>query len=280
MSEPEALIEVMGAMDAVLAGHAWALRVRRVDGAEETVALAGATLSIGRAEANDIHLDDSQLSRFHARVALDDGAWVLTDLSSKNGTTVNGKATDRRVLEHGDLVQVGESVLVFERSEAMAAAPAEPIAAPVSGTPDDRMDALLAFGEMLACAEEELGVLDEVVGRLRDIVQSDRCILYLVEEGQSKPLMQYASEDTVTGEGDEAATPLMERAMAADEPEIDSLPGPVPRYIMVVPLHSRYRKMGVFVLERSMSAGSFQEGELRVASIASSHVTTFLRGVI
>ena len=278
MSESEAMIEVMGATPPA-AGSAWQLRVRPPQGDEELRSLTGATVSIGRAEANDICVEDRQLSRFHARIAFENGTWAVTDLSSKNGTSVNGRAVDRAVLQHGDLLQMGEVVVVFERDETHRP-PAAP-EAPAEGVAEQSLDALLVFGEMVACAEAELAVLDEVVGRMRDVVRSDRCVIYLVEEGQSKPLMQYASEDTVTGEGDDEAVDLViDRAMAADEPGMESMDTPTPRHLLIVPFHSRYRKMGVMVLERGDVFGPYHEGDLRLASIAAAHVTSFLRSVI
>jgi len=134
---------------------------------------------------------------------------------------------------------------------------------------------------MVACAESELAVLDEVVTRMRDVIRADRCVVYLVEEGQSKPLMQYASEDTVTGEGDDQKPDrVIDLAMAADEPGIESLDGTPPRHLVLVPLHSRYRKLGVLVLERGNVGGPYGEADLRLASIAAAQVTSFLRGVI
>ncbi|MHC4940348.1 MAG: FHA domain-containing protein [Planctomycetota bacterium] len=278
MSEAEALIEITGDADLSAGPGKFLLRVRRPAGAEETMELGNSTVSIGRAEANDIHADDRQLSRFHARIAFENGAWAITDLSSKNGTTVNGKEIDRSVLQHGDLVQVGETVIVFERDENYV--PPEP-AAGVGSVADEQLDALLGFGEMIACAEDELSMLDEFVGRMRDVVRTDRCIVYLVEEGQSKPLMQYSSEDTATGDAEEQTHDVViERAMAADEPAIEMIDGPLPRHLMLVPLNSRYRKMGVLVLERGTSTGEFSEGDLRLVAIAASHVTSFLRSVI
>jgi predicted component of type VI protein secretion system len=278
MSESDGMIQVVGPTPRDSASS-WQLRVRPPQGDERVRALSGSTLSIGRAEANDICVEDRQLSRFHARIAFENGSWAVTDLSSKNGTSVNGRAVDRAVLQHGDLLQMGDVVVVFERDES-ARPPAAPDDEPV-GLAEQSLDALLAFGEMIACSESELAVLDEVVARMRDVVRSDRCVIYLVEEGQSKPLMQYASEDTVTSEGDDEAPDLViERAMAADEPGMESMDGPTPRHLLLVPFHSRYRKMGVMVLERGEVFGPYHEGDLRLASIAAAHVTSFLRSVI
>ncbi len=47
-------------------------------------------------------LDDSDVSRRHARLEIVDNDLVLTDLSSTNGTYVNDVQVTRRVLVAGD----------------------------------------------------------------------------------------------------------------------------------------------------------------------------------
>lgn len=73
--------------------------------------------TIGRAPDNVAVLaGDDFASSHHARVesALD-GTW-LVDLGSTNGTFVNGERLNgRRRLHEGDVVQIGDTELVFER---------------------------------------------------------------------------------------------------------------------------------------------------------------------
>jgi hypothetical protein len=74
-------------------------------------------VTIGRAEDNAVALpDDEFASGHHARIESQrDGVWIL-DLGSTNGTFVNGARLDgRRRLREGDLVQVGDTELRFER---------------------------------------------------------------------------------------------------------------------------------------------------------------------
>jgi pSer/pThr/pTyr-binding forkhead associated (FHA) protein len=74
-------------------------------------------LTIGRAEDNAVALaGDEFASGHHARIESQrDGVWIL-DLGSTNGTFVNGKRLDgRRQLREGDVVQVGDTELRFER---------------------------------------------------------------------------------------------------------------------------------------------------------------------
>jgi pSer/pThr/pTyr-binding forkhead associated (FHA) protein len=73
--------------------------------------------TIGRSGDNVLVLDgDDYASGHHARVESGlDGTWVI-DLGSTNGTYVNGERIDGRTrLHEGDLLQVGDTELRFER---------------------------------------------------------------------------------------------------------------------------------------------------------------------
>jgi DNA-binding winged helix-turn-helix (wHTH) protein len=72
---------------------------------------------IGRDPSCGIWLDESGVSRRHARLVLDGDRASLEDLESKNGTWVNGDpVTGNRVLAGGDRVQIGPVILEFRTS--------------------------------------------------------------------------------------------------------------------------------------------------------------------
>jgi two-component system cell cycle response regulator len=72
------------------------------------VTLLGSALHrIGRATECEIWLNDDGVSRRHATIAPDGGAYVLEDTGSANGTFVAGQKVDRAVLRDGDLIQFG-----------------------------------------------------------------------------------------------------------------------------------------------------------------------------
>src|ERR1700692_4235956 len=77
-------------------------------------------LTIGREEGNILRLNDERVSRFHAKVQLDDSDYILTDLESTNGTRVNGTVVQIRRLRYGDRVSVGRSLLLFGTNEEIA----------------------------------------------------------------------------------------------------------------------------------------------------------------
>jgi pSer/pThr/pTyr-binding forkhead associated (FHA) protein len=74
-------------------------------------------VTIGREEGNIVRLNDERVSRFHAKVQLDDADIILTDLESTNGTRVNGNVIQIRRLRVGDRITVGRSLLLFGSSE-------------------------------------------------------------------------------------------------------------------------------------------------------------------
>lgn len=68
---------------------------------------------IGRDIANEIRLQDTEVSRRHAEIRQTDDGCELVDLGSSNGTYVNGQRADRCLLSSGDQLQLGRSLLLF-----------------------------------------------------------------------------------------------------------------------------------------------------------------------
>ena len=67
---------------------------------------------IGRGGDASVRVDDGAVSREHCRVWVrPDGAVVLTDLGSTNGSIVNGQPVDEILLAEGDKIQVGLSTI-------------------------------------------------------------------------------------------------------------------------------------------------------------------------
>jgi pSer/pThr/pTyr-binding forkhead associated (FHA) protein len=64
--------------------------------------------SVGRTDENDVTIADVSVSRHHARLKRnDEGGYTLTDLSSSNGTLVNGKRLGSAKVWPGDRLQFG-----------------------------------------------------------------------------------------------------------------------------------------------------------------------------
>ena len=91
---------------------------------------------IGRAPASDILLSKDKLtSRRHAIVRYENGAYVLTDERSANGTFVNGQQLEEltpRILKDGDHIGIGEHELVFQAAKGVNVEDLPTIAVPLN----------------------------------------------------------------------------------------------------------------------------------------------------
>ncbi|RPJ52031.1 MAG: FHA domain-containing protein, partial [Chloroflexi bacterium] len=90
--------------------------------AEELELYPGQLIRVGRASENDIVLPDPKVSRNHAELEWNGTGFILRDLSSVNGTYVNGQrlANSNRLLRDGDEVLFSVQKMTFEivRAEA------------------------------------------------------------------------------------------------------------------------------------------------------------------
>lgn len=86
---------------------------------------ADTPLTIGRSESSGFCIPDKKVSRRHAEIVSDGENVFITDLSSRTGTRVNGRAIAQRTpLCIGDTIQIGETDLVLEKTTEVPAASA------------------------------------------------------------------------------------------------------------------------------------------------------------
>jgi hypothetical protein len=77
--------------------------------------LSGSRMLIGRSKEADVVIDDPNVSRRHAELRHQDGAWIVADLGSTNGVKVNGRRVEHAVLKPGDEIMLGLVRLSFEQ---------------------------------------------------------------------------------------------------------------------------------------------------------------------
>ena len=71
-------------------------------------------ITIGRSRESDVFLEDLAVSRTHTTINHQpNGRYLLRDENSANGTLVNGQRVTDHMLEDGDKIQVGQTLLVF-----------------------------------------------------------------------------------------------------------------------------------------------------------------------
>ncbi len=72
-------------------------------------------LVIGRSSDADLVLSSTDVSRRHAEIVPDDGAWILVDLGSTNGVRLNARPIGVPTqLTDGDVIEIGPHELTFE----------------------------------------------------------------------------------------------------------------------------------------------------------------------
>jgi pSer/pThr/pTyr-binding forkhead associated (FHA) protein len=80
------------------------------------VPLEGAQVTLGRAPDSTIVVDDDYASSRHARIYESEGAWVVEDLGSTNGTWLDRtRLTTPTVLPVGAPLRVGRTTLVIQK---------------------------------------------------------------------------------------------------------------------------------------------------------------------
>lgn len=119
-----------------------------LDGTEKSYRLqTHRPFTVGRDPGNDIILRDPKVSRHHAEIVFERGFFVVKDLSSANGTFINGKRVRVAPLTHGAKMRMGNTYGRFSEelpteSDNITAPPAEPFEQP--------MPVPVATGEFLA----------------------------------------------------------------------------------------------------------------------------------
>ena len=131
---------------------------------QKIVLTPGQAVTIGRTAGNTLVLADNKVSRQHATIEGDGSRFTVTDLGSSFGTLVGGRKLEKGnpvVLNNGDEIQCGQTVLVFLTDDSKAPAKAvsapkarEPVevapSVPEAGTGDLGVQELLYSEEMMA----------------------------------------------------------------------------------------------------------------------------------
>ena len=95
------------------------LKLQLPGAGEQEFEVSKAEITIGRGQTNDIVLQDSRVSRTHARFVFGaDGGVTIIDLGSTNGVRVNGVRVEQATLAPGDVVFIGGSQISHVKASA------------------------------------------------------------------------------------------------------------------------------------------------------------------
>lgn len=89
-----------------------------LNGAASDTYIVGDEVTIGSSPDSDIQLQSKFVSRHHAQVKKTPNGCVLADLNSTNGTLINARRINKRVLRGGDLVTIGKHRFRYDKRSA------------------------------------------------------------------------------------------------------------------------------------------------------------------
>jgi ABC-type multidrug transport system fused ATPase/permease subunit len=69
-------------------------------------------LTVGRLSGNDIQVPSQRVSRLHAKIRWENGAWVIEDAESLNGLVIRGQLVERHILSNGDRIHVAPTAVL------------------------------------------------------------------------------------------------------------------------------------------------------------------------
>jgi hypothetical protein len=92
-----------------------------VDGVEQRIPLEAASVTLGRGLESDVRLKDIKASRRHCQVVKTTKGYQCVDLSSGNGTYINGVQIKTQPLSPGDKITIGSTTILFEDAPRPAA---------------------------------------------------------------------------------------------------------------------------------------------------------------
>ncbi len=70
-------------------------------------------LTIGRLNSNDVQVPSQRISRLHAKLRWENGAWLIEDAESLNGIVYQGQRVERHVFSNGDRIFLAPRTLLF-----------------------------------------------------------------------------------------------------------------------------------------------------------------------
>lgn len=87
--------------------------IRRGPKLNEMYRLDKDVVTLGRDEANDIPINDGEVSRYHLRLVRQNDMYALEDLGSTNGTQLNGvQVNGIKELKNGDTIMLGDAIIL------------------------------------------------------------------------------------------------------------------------------------------------------------------------
>lgn len=260
--------------------------------------------TLGRHPDNTVQVMDRIVSKEHARITLGgNGAYVIRDVGSLNGTFVNESKIDEHTLQNGDVLSLGSTKFRFEggdaprkelkqvkiggdesHSEVQGSVSATLRFAPAAEVQDEAV--LRADYEKLRIAHElsqKLAVdtdldriLQQIVDETFQIISADRAVILLKDQDdelQVRHVRQKRDDEiklskTILGEVVRNRQAVLSSDAMMDDrfKTAKSIIMQGIRSTMTVPLLMKEEVLGVFHVDSSLTSGAFTQKDLMLMS--------------
>jgi len=268
------------------------------------IGLNDGEMTVGRDASNGFCISEDAVSREHCIIKSSAGIYRILDFNSRNGTFVNGIPVREKVLQHGNTIRLGSTVLVFlnEENETKASTgPTEQVGdEPVPGrtlilSPSDRRLGADIELPNLGTMVRDLNVFLKISTRINTINKTDllqREFLELMFEvtpaARGFVVLGAGAEEarTVTalrrngakGQPDELNSQLVNRALWGQETlvnESESDGFGEAALVLCVPLSTSNKTLGVLYLV-APPKGRFEENHVNVVNAVAGIFTVAL----
>lgn len=249
--------------------------------------LGSTPVTIGRDPDCDIVLDDSSVSRVHARVVPGAGGYRILDEGSTNGIWQGRRRIEEAPLAMGRPLQIGDfSTQFVVDSSASTSRPG-----PRQGATDPRrsLEALFLLASEFTGLVETEELLEKMIDCLLSVFEAERGFILLFDAatGRLRPAirrhieaaqLEDAISRTVTERAIKARRPLLLDDLSADPDlsEAESLERSAVRSILAAPLVRSGRVLGVVYLDSQVSHRRYTPDDRETLSAFSSHAAAAL----
>ena len=168
------------------------LSIRCNSGPSQYYELTERITTIGRSRDNVLEIPDKNMSRRHSVIERrDDGVFIITDCNSSNGTVVNEERILSRELDHGDVIECGQTRIEFVYDDP---AGAHTVVGKTKGAEESRAD--------MQRKTAELGVVLGQREDLRKLLAINKELNKGLNEGLNKGLNEELNEGSTVQQSD------------------------------------------------------------------------------
>jgi len=265
------------------------LTVKSPDGSSRTVTLYKQLTSIGRGADHDVQLDDPRVGDGALHIQGQGQSWRLGSLGG-GSFTVNGRRKDAHELTDGDVIQLGETELLFQARAAVQATAADPAGPSDVAT----MVRLKEFSEKLLQSYDLEKLLEALMDEVVQLTCADKGFLILLEGNEltvkvARNVSRENIEDAVARVSDSIVAKVVRTrqpliiSSAVDDPEFRSSESVVNlelRSVMCVPLMQRGELFGLIYVGNGTLVNRFEPRSLQLLTVLAAQASLLLHNAM